>query len=95
MNGTRCAMPACLYSERAGDRAVARSAYAEAVAHFVEALAQASRLPQGKDRDRRELAVLLKQGPAVLIYKGSGSLEGSRPTFRRRGVVHPFNSCCG
>ena len=32
---------ACLYYERAGDRAVARSAYAEATAHFDAALAQA------------------------------------------------------
>ena len=67
--------PACLYSERAGDRAVARSAYAEAVANFAAALAEASRLPAGEDRDRRELAVLLKQGPAVLILKGLQSPE--------------------
>ena len=67
--------PACLYSERAGDRAGARSAYAEAVANFAAALAEASRLPAGEDRDRRELAVLLKQGPAVLILKGLQSPE--------------------
>jgi class 3 adenylate cyclase/predicted ATPase len=61
---------ASIYSERAGDRAAARSAFAEAVAHFDAALTEIARMPPGGDRDRRELAVLLKRGPAVLIYKG-------------------------
>jgi predicted ATPase len=61
---------ACLYYERAGDRAAARSAYAEAVAHFDAALSEARQLPPGEVRNRRELAVLLKYGPAILVYKG-------------------------
>ncbi len=56
--------------ERAGDRAAARSAYAEAVAHFSAALMQLSRLPTSEERSRRELAVLFKQGPAVLTLRG-------------------------
>jgi tetratricopeptide (TPR) repeat protein len=64
------AAPAARYLERAGDRAVARSAYAEAVAHFSAALAQLERLAASTERSRRELAVLLKQGPAVLILRG-------------------------
>jgi class 3 adenylate cyclase/predicted ATPase len=67
--------PACRYCERAGDRAVARSAYAEAVAHFNAALAEASRLPQGSNRARRELAILLKHGPTLVICKGAQSPE--------------------
>jgi class 3 adenylate cyclase/tetratricopeptide (TPR) repeat protein len=66
---------ACLYYERAGDRAVARSASAEAVAHFDAALTQARALRPEQNRDQRELAVLLKQGPAVLTFKGHQSLE--------------------
>ena len=62
--------PASRYLESAGDRAVARSAYAEAVAHFGAALAQLDRLAASTERSRRELAVLLKQGPAVLILRG-------------------------
>src|SRR5579863_298431 len=46
--------PACLYCERAGDRAVARSAYAEAVAHFDAALGEIARMQAGPDRDHRE-----------------------------------------
>jgi class 3 adenylate cyclase/tetratricopeptide (TPR) repeat protein len=62
--------PACLYSERAGDRAVARSGYAEAVAHFDAALAEVARMPPGPDRDQRELTILFKRGPAVFVYRG-------------------------
>ena len=70
--------PACLYCERAGDHAVARSAYAEAVAHFDAALTEAGRMPPGKDRDQRELSVLLKHASAVFIYKGLQRLELKR-----------------
>ncbi len=73
---------ACLYCERAGDRAVARSAYAEAVAQFNAALAEASRMPPGEERNRRELAVLLKYGPAILIFKGVQSPE-VEPVYKR------------
>ena len=66
---------ACLYYERAGDRAVTRWAYAEAVAHFDAALKEACQLPPGDNRSRHELAVLLKQGPAILIFKGLQSPE--------------------
>ena len=61
---------ASVYNERAGDRAATRSAFAEAVAHFDAALAEVARMPPGGDRDRRELDVLLKRGPAVFVYKG-------------------------
>jgi class 3 adenylate cyclase len=66
---------ACAYYERAGDRAVARCASAEAVAHFDAALTQARASQPGQDRDQRELAVLLKQGPALLTFKGHQSAE--------------------
>jgi class 3 adenylate cyclase/tetratricopeptide (TPR) repeat protein len=66
---------ACFYYERAADRAVARSAYAEAVADFDAALKQAQKLPPAENRDRRELAVLLKLGPAILIFRGVQSPE--------------------
>jgi predicted ATPase len=67
--------PASRYLERAGDRAVARSAYAEAVAHFSAALVQVNRLAASTERSQRELAVLLKQGPAVLILRGLRSAD--------------------
>ena len=68
----------CLYYERAGDRAVARSAYAEAFAHFDAALAQAHQMPAAEDRNPRELAVLLKQGPALVILRGAQNPESNK-----------------
>ena len=64
------AASACDYYERAGDRAVARSAYAEAFADFEAALTHAQDMPPGEDRSKRELTILLKQGPVILVYKG-------------------------
>jgi class 3 adenylate cyclase len=56
------------YHERAGDRAAAHSAYAEAVAHFQAALTEARKLP---DRAPRALSLLLKLNPAMTILKGA------------------------
>ena len=56
---------ASTYFERAGDRAVARSAYIEATAHFRAAIEEADRLPQKDERARRALTLLLKLGPAI------------------------------
>ena len=66
---------ACTHSERAGDRAAARSNFAEAVANFSAGLTEAGKLAEGLDRSRRELALLLKLGPAVSIIQGAQSPE--------------------
>ena len=66
---------ACTYYERAGDRAAARSNFAEAVAHFRAARTQAGQLTESPDQSRRELALLLKLGPALAIIKGNSSTE--------------------
>jgi class 3 adenylate cyclase/tetratricopeptide (TPR) repeat protein len=63
------------YYERAGVRAAARSAYAEATSHYNAALAEADRMPVGQARDERALVVLLKQGPAIVIFRGVQSTE--------------------
>ena len=67
--------PACDYRMRAGDRAVNRSAYKEAVAHFSVGLKSAEALPQSADRTRRQLDFLLKLGPALMVARGYGSAE--------------------
>jgi tetratricopeptide (TPR) repeat protein len=67
--------PACTYYERAGDRAAARSNFAEAVAHFSGGLKQACQLAEGSDRSQRELSLLLKLGPPIAIIKGQTSTE--------------------
>ncbi len=66
---------ACVYRERAGNRAAAHSNFAEAVAHFTAGLSESGRLVEGPDRSRRELSFLLKLGPALSIIKGQQSPE--------------------
>jgi class 3 adenylate cyclase len=66
---------ACLYRERAGDRAAARSGYAEAFAHFNAGLEEAGKLPDGPERAQRQLAFLLKLGPVLTILKSAGTEE--------------------
>src|SRR2546428_4419139 len=66
---------ACTYYERAGDRAASRSNFAEAAAHFNAGLTQTGQLAESPDRSRRELAFLLKLGPALAIMKGTQSPE--------------------
>ena len=66
---------ACDYRMRAGDRAVGRSAYQEAVAHFSAGLKSAEALPDAVDRARRQLGFLLKLGPALMVARGLQSAE--------------------
>jgi len=68
---------ACTYRELAGDRAAARSSFAEAIAHFHAALAEAELLAEGQDRMRRELSVLIKMGPPLGWFKGYHSEEAA------------------
>ena len=65
----------CTYYERAGDRAAARSNFAEAVAHFRAARTQVGQLTESPDQSRRELALLLKLGPGLAILKGQQDPE--------------------
>ena len=69
--------PACDYRMRAGERAVSRAAYiVEAIAHFSIGLgAEAEKLPEAAERMRRQLDLLLKLGPALMVTRGLGSVE--------------------
>jgi class 3 adenylate cyclase/tetratricopeptide (TPR) repeat protein len=67
--------PACDYRMRAGDRAVSRSAYQEAIAHFSTGLKLAEALPQSADRTRSQLDFLVKLGPALMVARGMGSTD--------------------
>ncbi|MEO6929941.1 MAG: hypothetical protein ABI190_12325 [Casimicrobiaceae bacterium] len=82
---------------RAEDRAVSRSAFAEALAHFGAGRAEVGKLAEGPDRLRNELALLLKLGPALSIIEGPQSPEV--PDVRRpRSGASPgaaFDRDCG
>jgi hypothetical protein len=69
------AASACDYRLRAGEQAVGRAAYTEAISHFSTGLSEAEKLPEGAERMRRQLDFLLKLGPAFMVTRGMGSLE--------------------
>jgi predicted ATPase len=59
----------------AGQRAIERSANVEAVAHLRRGLQLIEKLPQGLDRDRRELALQIGLGPPLMATMGYGVPE--------------------
>ncbi len=63
------------YWQDAGDRAVAQSSYAEALASYQAALAIVRQLDPGTARDARILALQLKIGPARVVIMGYGDGE--------------------
>ncbi len=63
------------YWQRAGEVAVSRSGYIEAIAHLGAALDQLALLPESAERMTTELALRVKIGPALLAIKGMGSPE--------------------
>jgi tetratricopeptide (TPR) repeat protein len=80
------AAPTCDYRMRAGDRAVSRSAYQEAVAHFSAGLKLADALPDPADQTRRKLDFLLKLGPALMVTRGLQSAE-AEDAFSRAAEI--------
>ena len=78
--------PACSYRMRAGDRAMGRSAYKEAVAHFSMGLKLAETLPQSTDRMRAQLDFLVKLGPTILAAHGLGSGDAEK-AYRRAADI--------
>jgi class 3 adenylate cyclase len=66
------------YWERAGRDAARRSAAVEAVAHFTTALESSAKLPQGRDRDIRELDLRLEIVGPLIAVRGYGAAEVER-----------------
>ena len=73
---------ACDYRARAGDRAVARSAYHEAIANFTAGIKAAEGLADPAERMRRQLDFLLKIGAAQTVVRGLQSDE-AEDAYRR------------
>ncbi|TAK97923.1 MAG: hypothetical protein EPO08_20470 [Rhodospirillaceae bacterium] len=81
---------AATYFERSGDHAATRFAYNEATAHFSSALEQIKKLP---DHASRELSVLLKLAPAVMIIKGQRSQEHEEVSRRAFEIAQSLGEC--
>src|SRR5262249_55902284 len=71
---------------RAGQQAVERSAYAEAISHLTAALGLLPSLPENRERRQQELAVQLTLGPAFMATTGRGAPEMER-LYTRAGAL--------
>jgi predicted ATPase len=67
--------PAVGYWQRAGQRAVERSANVEAITHLTKGLAILTSLPDTRERRQQELDVQLALGPALVAIKGPAAPE--------------------
>jgi class 3 adenylate cyclase/predicted ATPase len=75
---------AVVYWQRAGERAVQRSANEEAIGHLTAGLAQLAQLPETRERAKRELAMQWLVGRASLAGRGYASPEAIRGFTRAR-----------
>jgi class 3 adenylate cyclase/predicted ATPase len=72
------------YLHRAGQQAVERSAYAEAVSHLTTALDLLTTLPESRERSQQELVVQMTLGLALMATKGSEGPDVERLYTRAR-----------
>jgi DNA-binding winged helix-turn-helix (wHTH) protein/predicted ATPase len=72
------------YFQIAGERAGLRYAMVEAERHYTSAFELLGELPETPERDRRELALQLAVGPALMAVKGWASPEVERAYTRGR-----------
>src|SRR5262245_620809 len=75
---------AVVYSREAGTKAFRRLANADAVSYFTRGLEIVETLPEGAERDRHELALLMGLGWAIQVLKGLGAPEAERVFSRAR-----------
>jgi predicted ATPase len=72
------------YLGRAGQQALQRSAYADAISSLSSAIDLLQRLPERPERIQRELLLQLTVGPALIAVKGYAAPETERAYTRAR-----------
>ena len=70
------------YWQRAGERALQRSANLEAVSHMTRGLEVLTVLPETRERAQQELALQITLGPALAVTKGQQAPETERTYVR-------------
>jgi class 3 adenylate cyclase/predicted ATPase len=78
---------AVAYWQRAGEKAVQRSADREAIGHLTRALELLATLPDTPERVVRELSLQTRLGPAVMATKGYASPEATAIYSRARELA--------
>jgi predicted ATPase len=81
-----CPEQAIAYWQRAGQRALERSAHLEAVAHLTKGLELLAPLPETQVRAQQELDLLITLGPALLATKGYAAPEVEQTYARARAL---------
>src|SRR5215813_646381 len=76
------------YWQRAGSRAIQRSADVEAIAHVHRGLALLTALPDTLQRTQHELDFLTTLGPALMATKGYAAAEVVQAYTRARALCH-------
>src|SRR5262245_45062567 len=72
------------YWQRAGQRAIDRSAHVEAIRHLTRGLAALDALPDDAERAQRELGLLSILGLALVATRGQAHLDVERAYVRAR-----------
>ncbi len=78
--------PAVDYWRLAAQRDVTRSDNLEAISHFNRAIHVLNDLPEGSERDRLELALLIARGAPLLLVKGYASDDIEHNYLRARSL---------
>jgi predicted ATPase len=63
------------YWQQAGQRAIERSAYVEAIAHLRQGLALLQTFPEAPERTQREVDMYIALGASLTATKGAGAPE--------------------
>jgi predicted ATPase/class 3 adenylate cyclase len=74
------------YWQRAGQRAVERSANLEAISHLTQGLAVLQTLPETAERTQHELVLQTTLGPALMITRGFAAPEVEHAYARARAL---------
>jgi predicted ATPase/class 3 adenylate cyclase len=77
---------AMVYWQRAGNRALERSAHLEAISHLTKGLEVLKTLPDTPERTRQELDLQTGLGPALIATKGYAALEVEQAYARARAL---------
>jgi predicted ATPase len=75
---------AIAYLRRAGERAIERSAYAEAIGHLTQGLELLQALPEGPERVLQELDLRIALGSALMATRGYAGPEVEETYLRAR-----------
>ena len=84
---------AIVYWEKAGERAIQRSANAEAIERLSKALELLATVPETPERIRRELALQTRLGPAVIAVKGYAAPDVETVYNRARELCARVADC--